>query len=189
MVLQTLCNLGKVTLKSHTVNSCVSPIGLRVPGGYGQTSFLLSRGPRPEGGALVTTPRPMVPRAPALLLAWRLGSFFKLRRRVVARFPRLRAETILVIPRLPLVRDRRLGQSDPLVESGDIELLAWLPPAAPVPGGGRGHPGRAVRRSSAPHSAGVRSQALTFARGSSWRPSRIPPRRRKRRRERTSRWW
>lgn len=51
-----------------------------------------------------------------------------------------------MIPRLPLVRDRRLDQSDPLVGSGDIELLAWLPPAAPVPGGGGGHPGRAVRR-------------------------------------------
>lgn len=51
-----------------------------------------------------------------------------------------------MIPRLPLVRDRRLGQSEPLVESGDVELLAWLSPATSVPGGGGGHPGRADRR-------------------------------------------
>lgn len=112
-------------MKGHTIYSCVSPSGPRVPGGYGQTSFLLSRGPRPKGGALVTTPRPMVPCAPALLLVRRLGSFFKLRRRVVAWFPRLRAETTSLFPRLPLVlvRDRRLGESELLVESGDAELL------------------------------------------------------------------
>uniref|UniRef100_A0A8I3P3K7 Kinesin-like protein KIF11 n=2 Tax=Canis lupus familiaris TaxID=9615 RepID=A0A8I3P3K7_CANLF len=84
----------------------------------------------------MTTQRPMVPRAPALPLARRLGSFFKLRRRVVAGFPRFRAETVLVGPRLPLVRDRRLGQLEPLVESGDVELLAWVFPAPPRPTAG-----------------------------------------------------
>ena len=76
-----------------------------------RTSYLLSRGPRPGGGGLVTTPRPMVLCAPALPLARPVGSFFKLRRRVVARFPGLRAETRFVIPRLGLVRGRRRGQS------------------------------------------------------------------------------
>lgn len=55
-------------------------------------AFSLSRGPRPEGGALVTMSRPMVPCAPALPLAGRLGSLFKLRRLVVARFPGRPAE-------------------------------------------------------------------------------------------------
>lgn len=165
--IETICNLGKVALKGHTVYSCVSPSGPRVPEGYGQTSFLLSRGPRPKGGALVTTPRPMVPCAPALLLVRRLGSFFKLRRRVVAWFPRLRAETTSLFPRLPLVlvRDRRLGESELLVESGDAELLAWVTRATPVPGGGGGHLARAGRRTlPRPHGARVRDQVLTFRR-------------------------
>lgn len=94
----------------------------------------------------MTTPCPMVPRAPTLLLARRLGSFFKLRRRVVARFPRFWAETKLVTPRLPLARDRHLGQLEPWWRAETSSLLAWLPLATPIPGWGGGHPGRARRR-------------------------------------------
>lgn len=146
--------------------------------------------PRPRGGrSLRTTLRPMVPCAPALQLARLLGSFFKLRRRVVARFPELRAEVRLVIWWLWLVRYRRLGRSDPGGEwrcrAGCVGLSGhtstrqerWAPLAAPVT-----EPLRA-------HSAGFCSQALFFRQGSPWRPSRIPPRRRRRRRGRTSRWW
>lgn len=47
--LQKLCNSGKVTVKGHTVHLRVSPPGPQVPERHGQTSFLLSRGPRPQG--------------------------------------------------------------------------------------------------------------------------------------------
>lgn len=151
-------------LKGHTTCSCVSPTGLQVPDGHRGTSVSLSRGHAPEGRSLRTTLRPMVPCAPALQLARLLGSFFKLRRRVVARFPELRARARLVIWWLWLVRYRRLGRSDPGGEwrcragcvgfSGHTSprQARWAPLAAPVT-----EPLRA-------HSAGFCSQALFFGR-------------------------
>lgn len=76
----------------------------------------------------------MVLCAPALQLAERLGSFFKLRRLVVAPVPGLLAEPRLENWRLRLVRDRQHRLSEPLVESEDAELLESVPRAKPALG-------------------------------------------------------
>lgn len=117
----------------------------------------------PWGWALARKPHPMVPCASALQLARRPGSFFKLRRRVVARVPRLLAETRLVTRRLRLVWDKHHGQSESLVETRDAELLASGPRAKPALGKKGVHPSLGQR------------PALIFPRVPSWRPSRIPP--------------
>lgn len=88
----------------------------------------------------------MVPCALAQQLAGRLGSFFKLRRRGVARFPGLLADTTPVIRWLRLLQDRRHGQSEPLVDTGDAELLASGPRAKPALGRKGGHRSPGQRR-------------------------------------------
>ena len=176
--LETFCKLSKITSKYDTTHR-ESHTRLHGPGAAPDQLFTFPR-TTPWGRGLVTTPRPMVLCAPALPLARPVGSFFKLRRRVVAQFPGFRAETRFVIPRLGLVRGRRRGQSRFLVDSGFRRHAStrqgWRAPrSAPA-----AEPLHAPRRPS---------PWPGLLRGQSWRLSRIRLRRRKMKRGRTSRWW
>lgn len=138
--------MNKVALK-YLVYARESLIGLRVPALHGRTSFSLSRGPRPEGGALVKTSRPMVHCAPALQLAGRLGSFFQIEAPSRCSVSWASGGGWVADLTAPAGAGRPRGQSEPAEESGDAELLPsipprqastrlgrWAPQPAPVPG-------------------------------------------------------
>lgn len=132
-----LCNLNKAAWR-YLVYSGESLVGLRVPARRGRTSFFLARGPRPEGGALVTRPRPMVHCAPALPLAGRRGSFFQIEapsRCSVSGASGGAWVADLTVPRP--VRESLGASQSPERRAGTPTCFRRPPRARPAPGWGR----------------------------------------------------